>query len=154
MLSQIKNNLLSGGNASLIYKNWILIFLTLVFVVLYILALAGKLKSPEEWAMVTRLEPMIFVIIGYYFGRLPAQQNEQSLKEEINRQARKAEAVQQAKEQVQQERESLEEKIKNVRIALAARDRGAANFEDESESKSEFAVQNSLINTAVKILSS
>ena len=69
--------------------------------------------------MVSRLEPIIFVIIGYYFGRLPSQQNESTLKDEINRQTQKADAAQHAKEQAQQARESLEEKMKNVRAALA-----------------------------------
>jgi len=44
---------------------------------------------------VLRLEPIIFVIISYYFGRLPAQQNEQTLKEEIGGQTEKADTAQQ-----------------------------------------------------------
>ena len=70
--------------------------------------------------MITRLEPIIFVIIGYYFGRLPAQQNEKTLKDEIGRQTQKADAAQHAKEQAQQTREALEEKIKNVSAALTS----------------------------------
>lgn len=59
-----------------------------------------------------RLEPIIFVVIGYYFGRLPARQHETTLKEEIVRLARKADAALHAKEQLQQERKALEEKVK------------------------------------------
>ena len=70
--------------------------------------------------MVLRLEPIIFVIIGYYFGRLPAQQNEKTLKDEIGRQTQKADAAQHAKEQALQSREALEEKVKNVNAALTA----------------------------------
>jgi hypothetical protein len=58
------------------------------------------------------------VIVGYYFGRLPAQQNERSLKEEIYRQTQRADASQSAKEQALQSREALEERIKNVKAAL------------------------------------
>lgn len=99
-------------------KSWMMVALTLIFVFLYAAALVGWLKPLPDAAMVSRLEPIIFVIIGYYFGRLPAQQNEKTLKDEINRQTQKADAAQQIKEKAQQEREVLEEKIKNARIAL------------------------------------
>lgn len=97
-----------------------MVSLTLIFVVLYAAALFGWLKPLSDTTMVTRLEPIIFVIIGYYFGRLPAQQNEQTLKEEIRRQTQKADAAQQAREQAVQQREILEEKIKNVKSVLAS----------------------------------
>jgi hypothetical protein len=100
-------------------KSWVMVLLTLIFVLLYGAALLGKLKPLSDVSMVTRIEPIIFVIIGYYFGRLPAQQNEKTLKDEIGRQTQKADAAQFAKEQAQQTREGLEEKMKNVRAALA-----------------------------------
>jgi len=65
-----------------------------------------------------RLEPIIFVLIGYHFGRMPGQQNERSLRLEINRQTQRADAAQSAKEQALQSNEALEEKIRNVRTAL------------------------------------
>ncbi|HEX8283786.1 MAG TPA: hypothetical protein VF588_10550 [Pyrinomonadaceae bacterium] len=101
-------------------KGWVMVALTLVFVALYGAALTGWLKPLADEKMVTRLEPIIFVIIGYYFGRLPAQQNEKTLKDEIGRQTQKADAAQHAKEQAQQSREALEEKVKNARAALGA----------------------------------
>lgn len=101
-------------------KNWVMIALTFIFVLLYVAALAGILKPLEKTDMLTRLEPIIFVIIGYYFGRLPAQQNEKNLKSEITRQTQKADAAQHAKEKALQEREALEEKIKNAKTALDA----------------------------------
>jgi hypothetical protein len=93
---------------------------TLVFAIFYGAALLGWLKPPLDERMAARLEPIIFVIIGYYFGRLPSQRNEQSLKGELSRQTQKADASQHAKEQAQQAREATEEKMKNVRIALAS----------------------------------
>ncbi len=99
-------------------KGWVMVFLTLGFVVLYGLALIGKLKPLADASMVSRLEPIIFVIIGYYFGRLPAQQNEKTLKDEIGRQTQKADAAQHAKEQALQTREAVEEKLKSVNAAL------------------------------------
>ncbi len=100
-------------------KSWTMVVLTFVFVLLYGAALFGWLKPVTDVTMITRLEPIIFVIIGYYFGRLPAQQNEKTLKDEIGRQTQKADAAQHAKEQALQSREALEEKVKNVRAALA-----------------------------------
>jgi hypothetical protein len=97
-----------------------MVTLTLIFVLLYGLTLTGWLKPLADEKMFVRLEPIIFVIIGYYFGRLPSQQNEEMLKGEINRQAQKAEAAQQAKEQAQQTREALEEKVKNVKATLTS----------------------------------
>jgi hypothetical protein len=99
-------------------KAWVMVALTFVFVLLYGAALLGLLKPLSDVTMITRLEPIIFVIVGYYFGRLPAQQNEKTLKDEIGRQTQKADAAQHAKEQAQQSREAVEEKLKNVRAIL------------------------------------
>ncbi len=95
-----------------------MVFLTLIFVVLYGLALLGKLRPLADASMVTRLEPLIFVIIGYYFGRLPGEETEKLLKHEINRQILRADAAQSAKENALQSREALDEKIKNAKTAL------------------------------------
>jgi len=43
---------------------------------------AGLAQPLADEKMVLRLEPIIFVIIGYYFGRLPGQQNEKTLRNE------------------------------------------------------------------------
>jgi len=99
-------------------RNWIMVVLTLIFVGLYGAALVGWLKPLADEMMVLRIEPIIFVIIGYYFGRLPGQQNEKTLKDEIGRQTQKAEAAQHVKEQALQTREALEEKLKNINAAL------------------------------------
>ncbi len=112
------NNLPQGTPDAL--RNWIMVVLTLIFVALYGAALIGWLKPLADEKMVLRLEPIIFVIIGYYFGRLPAQQNEKTLKEEIGRQTQKADAAQHVKEQALQTREALEEKLKNVNAALTS----------------------------------
>ena len=99
-------------------KNWTMALLTLGFVVLYGLALIGKLKPLADASMVSRLEPIIFVFIGYYFGRLPAQQNEATLRNEILRQTNRADAAHSTREQILQSREALEEKLKSVKAVL------------------------------------
>lgn len=101
-------------------RDWVMTVLTAIFVLLYAAALLGWLKPLTDERMVAHLEPIIFVIIGYYFGRLPGQQVEQTLKGEMQRQTQKADAAQHAKEQALQAREALEEKIKNVRISLTS----------------------------------
>jgi hypothetical protein len=118
MADKPPQNLAPGKEMTDALRGWMMVALTLIFVVLYATALTGWLKPLADEKMVTRLEPIIFVIIGYYFGRLPAQQNEKTLKDEINRQTQKADAAQHAKEQAQQTREALEEKVKNTRAAL------------------------------------
>ena len=120
MQARIQNDSRPGQTAADALKSWVMVALTLVFVLLYGAALTGWLRPLPDEKMVTRLEPIIFVIVGYYFGRLPAQENEKSLKGEINRQTQKADAAQHAKEQAQQSRETLEEKLKNVRAALVS----------------------------------
>jgi hypothetical protein len=97
-----------------------MVVLTLVFISLYGAALVGWLKPLADEKMVLRLEPIIFVIIGYYFGRLPGQQNEKTLQQEVSRQTQRADASQSAKEQALQTNEALEEKIKNVKATLSS----------------------------------
>ena len=99
-------------------RSWVMPGLTLLFVGLYGAALGGWLRPLSDERMVTRLEPIILAIIGYYFGRLPAQENEKTLKDEIIRQTLRADTASHAKEQAQQTREALEERVKNVRAAL------------------------------------
>lgn len=101
-----------------VLKSWLMLVMILNFVLLYMGALLGWLKPLNDITLVTHLEPILFIIIGYYFGRLPSEQNEQTLKEEIIRQTNKADAAQHSRETAQQEREVFEEKLKNVRAVL------------------------------------
>ena len=137
-------------------KGWIMVFLTLVFLALYGLALLGKLRPLDDASMVARLEPIIFIIVGYYFGRLPSQQNEQTLKGEIDRQTKRADAAQHARESALKTSEVLEEKVKNARKALETSGFGAGNgtaevFEAVTSSTAE-ARQRGSVSTALKIL--
>jgi hypothetical protein len=107
-----------GSTLSNTFRSWIMVMLTLLFVLLYASALIGWLKPLADEKMIVRLEPIIFVIIGFYFGRLPSQENENTLKREITRQTLKADAAQFAKEEAQKLGGSLEEKVKNARATL------------------------------------
>lgn len=139
-------------------RNWLMPVLTLTFVFLYGAALFGWLKPLPSEQMVARLEPIIFVIIGYYFGRLPSQQNEGTLKEEVGRQTQRADAAQHAKEQAQQIRETLEERMKNVRATLTpnypgARANDTAIQQNGADDDHEKALRRS-VSAALRILNS
>jgi hypothetical protein len=142
-----ENNMLNS------VKNWIMIALALIFVVLYAAVLFGWLKPISDMSATTQFGTILFVIIGYFFGSLPAEGNERSLKDEIARQTQKTDAAQYAKEKVIQEREVLEEKIRNVRISLKPMGSYRGNSENASVTNS---VQNleSSIKTALNILDS
>jgi hypothetical protein len=152
--NKISNNQAQSMTDSL--KGWIMVVLTLIFVLLYVTALLGLIEPLKDTSIITRLEPIIFVIIGYYFGRLPAQTNENTLKNEINRQNQKADAAQQIKEKTLQEREILEEKVKNAKIVLAPQINGSLSRNTkgivDSLERSENASH--AIETAVNILDS
>lgn len=132
-MTELKQRNLSEGNLSGAIKDWVLVFLTLAFIALYGFALLGKLRPLADASIITRLEPIIFVMIGYHFGRLPGLQNEQTLKSEIERQTQRADAAQHAKETALQSREALDEKVKNARTALkvdaAAPSKGTGGFD-------------------------
>lgn len=137
-------------------KGWVMIVLTLIFLLLYVATLLGFIEPPRDLSLITRFEPIIFVIIGYYFGRLPAQANENILMGEITRQSHKAEAAQQIKERSEQEREILEEKIRNAKIALSLSVTGrmAEKTNGLAASIDRMTNTNQIVGTAVKILDS
>ena len=145
---------LSSERSTVALKNSIMVALTLFFVLLYAAALTGWLRPLADISVIARLEPIIFVIIGYYFGRFPSQQNEKSLKDEIDRQTKKADAAQHIKEQAQKEREVIEEKIKNAKVALSygasggSRDASHANVAGGSPER----VQSMSDHTSVEIV--
>ncbi len=129
-----------------ILKDSMMVILMLIFVLLYAAAFTGKLDPLKDNTMLIRLEPFVFVLIGYYFGRFPARQSEKSLKDEITRQTQKADAAQYAKEKAQQERESLEERIKNAKTVLKAAAPGGKNTDLQTTVEA--------LKTAVSILDS
>lgn len=136
-------------------KSWGMVFITLLFIALYGLALIGKLKPLADISVVARLEPIIFVLLGYYFGRLPGHQNEGTLKNEIDRQTKRADAAHQARETALQSRDALDEKLKNVQTVLASDKpglcKGRAEVADKAISE---MYQSGAVTAALKILNS
>ncbi|MFM9903650.1 MAG: hypothetical protein ACKVQJ_03655 [Pyrinomonadaceae bacterium] len=132
-------------------KDWLMIGLIFAFIVLYAAALLSLIEPLRDVSIIMRLEPIIFVIFGYYFGRLPAQTNEWTLRQELNRLNQKADAAQQIKETIQQQREVLEEKIRNAKLILSSN----ILSENEREPMSSAEFGNSAgVTTAIQILNS
>jgi hypothetical protein len=123
---------------------------------LYGAALIGWLKPLADEKMVMRLEPISFVIIGYYSGRLPSQQNEKTLKQEISRQTQRSDAAQSVKEQALQSNEALEEKFKNVKATLSETNAFATTSGSHSLRSASFRDEKlrPVVNAAVRILNS
>lgn len=99
-------------------KDAFFVILALVFIALYAAAFAGKLDPLKDNTMLIRIEPVIFILIGYYFGRHPSHQCEAILQEEILRQSYIAQAAQAAKENLLKSFARLEEKISYVRMEI------------------------------------
>jgi hypothetical protein len=90
------------------YKTVIIVLLTAVFVVCHIVALSGYWTGTPNKDVLTSVAPIVSVIIGYYFGRLPSEKHE---KEATQAQADKTAAVAQAS--------ALQQKINSAVSALS-----------------------------------
>jgi len=131
--------------------------LATAFSIVYAAGLAGFIRPLSDVTPLLRLEPIIFLVLGYLFSRLPAVQNERVLREEIDRTSRKIEIMQRLKEQAENEREAVEEKIRNARIALRT---GILGFHNEKRTSHDRAAASDpsssrlAVETAMNILNS
>jgi len=101
-------------------KTWVMVILTFLFVAVYIGALLGWIpgSAKQDTQTLSRIETILFVIIGYYFGRLPVAATEKTLKDQIQHQTGKADNAEQTKTEALQEKQGLQEKLKNTRATL------------------------------------
>jgi len=99
-------------------NQWVIVALTAIFVVLYALALFGLIKPLADDKVVLQLAPIIAVIIGYYFGRVPGQQNEKTLTDQVNQHAEAAKTANQEKETAEKEKTKLAGQIASVEKIL------------------------------------
>jgi hypothetical protein len=103
-------------------KTWVMVILTFLFVAVYFGVLLGWISKPANQPdpqTLSRIEAILFVIIGYYFGRLPVAATEKTLKDEIHRQTGKADNAEEEKTNALQENQRLHEKVKNTKAALS-----------------------------------
>ncbi|MBK7705060.1 MAG: hypothetical protein IPJ30_04590 [Acidobacteria bacterium] len=101
-------------------RDSIIVIVTILFVGLYAAAYSGKLDPLRDSTMLMRLEPLIFNPARYYFARFPSRQVERTLSAEIARLTSRTDVAQFAKEKANEEREVIEEKLRNVRVALSS----------------------------------
>lgn len=136
-------------------KNWVMIVLTTIFLLLYTVSLLGWLRPLSDVESVRRFEPFIFLILGYYLSRLPSHQNELFLKDEISRQIRTADEGQQSLNRVRQEKEALEEKLKNVKtILMPSLNTGSTKAINDESLKSSYISNLEAVKAATNILNS
>ncbi len=86
-------------------KTTVIVLLTTVFVGLYVAAMFGWTSWKPDGAAIPLLQPVVYVIIGYYFGRIPAEATERTLRKEVETNAEKA--------------TNADAKVKAVRAVLA-----------------------------------
>jgi hypothetical protein len=101
-------------------KNWIIYILTAIFVVCYLLALFDVIQATPNDKIVGQLAPIVAVIIGYYFGRLPGAKNEATLKEQVDRKSKEADDAHAAKDEAMTAKTAALQKIHDAVVALSA----------------------------------
>jgi hypothetical protein len=73
-------------------RSWTMVVLTAVFVFLYAITLLGIISTEGnhvDEALLLRLEPIVFAIIGYFFGRDPSVQTENRLHSDVRDERRR-----------------------------------------------------------------
>ncbi len=61
-------------------KKMIVVALTVVFTALYVIAIIGRWRWDSDREAIQLLQPIVYVIIGYFFGRMPSEATERSLR--------------------------------------------------------------------------
>jgi len=101
-------------------RTWIMVLLTLVFVGLYTLALLGGLSAPTDDKLLLRLEPILFAIIGYYFGREPSVRTENRLSSEVSEERKRRSAAESAEKDQAVKTARAEQTITSTLDALSS----------------------------------
>jgi hypothetical protein len=97
-----------------------IVILTIIFVACYVVALFGWYTFTPNEKVVSQLAPIVAVIIGYYFGRLPSEKNENSLKDQANKKDQEAKQAREEQSTAEAKAAQLAEKVKNAREALTS----------------------------------
>lgn len=71
-------------------KKTIIVALTIVFTGLYVIAILGRWKWNSDKEAIQLLQPIVYVIIGYFFGRMPSEATERSLRSAAEEKAQQA----------------------------------------------------------------
>jgi hypothetical protein len=103
-------------------RTWVMVCLTAVFVVLYVLTLFGWISAqePADQSILVRLEPILFAIIGYYFGREPSVRNENRLSSEADEERKRRNVAQDAERAEAVKKARADQTISNTLAALGS----------------------------------
>lgn len=99
-------------------KTWIVVILTAIFVGCYLAALFGWQAAPND-KIVASLGPIVAVIIGYYFGRMPSEKTENSLTQQVNQKNEEAKQARDAQSAAEMRGTALEQKVHDAVAALS-----------------------------------
>ena len=97
-----------------------IVLLTIVFVGLYVAGFVGWPSFATNKEVVEPIGPIVAVIIGYYFGRLPAAKNEQSLQQQVNQRTQEAEQARAAHQAAQSASDKALAKLDAAKAALSS----------------------------------
>ena len=109
----------------------LLALFTIILLSLYFAALTGWLRPVSDLTMIARLEPFLFLIFGFYLGRIPLRERDRGRRKANEDLLRKLEVALLQKDQANLERVVVEEKIRNARIALQSEVSSPARDDDE-----------------------
>ncbi|MGD0334673.1 MAG: hypothetical protein ABSA90_15675 [Xanthobacteraceae bacterium] len=99
-------------------KSWIVVILTAIFVACYVAALFGWQATPND-KIVTTLAPIVAVIIGYFFGRMPSEKIENSLTQQANQRGVEAQHAREAQSAAELRGTALQQKVNDAVHALS-----------------------------------
>jgi len=98
-------------------KTTVIVLLTVAFVTLYVLAIVGRYRWDSDKDAIGLLQPIVYVIIGFYFGRVPSEASEKAAREDA---ASKAREARQASEKLDDVRRTLARAAMTVDAAALA----------------------------------
>lgn len=93
-------------------KKTIIVVLTVVFVALYVTAIVGTSKWDSDTMAIQLLQPIVYVIIGYFFGRMPSEPTEKALRKDAQEKGKQA-------DDAKAEASQVSTKLKSVRAILS-----------------------------------
>lgn len=67
------------------WRKWMVVAISVLFVGLYVGASLGLIDGKPNADLLGVLQPIVWVIIGYYFGRSPGEKVESRLKEQVDK---------------------------------------------------------------------
>ena len=100
------------------WRTVMVLSISVLFVLLYVGALLGWAGLAPNKEALGYIQPVVWVIIGYYFGRVPGERNESRLKERADKSDAAANAARRAASSAQVRLSAIKARLAAVRSAL------------------------------------